>query len=530
MTDFDYALPYPSRRSPVLARNVVSTSQPMATQAGLRMLQKGGNAVDAALAAAMALVVVEPTGCGMGGDCFAILWDGSALHGLNASGRSPAGWTRDRFAGHDEMPGTGWDAVTVPGVVSGWVELSRRFGKLPFAKLFEPAIGYAEQGYHVSPIISRVWAAEAERLKDQPGYADCFMPGGRAPRAGELFRNPGLGASLRSVAETGGASFYEGELAGKIVDFAKAHGGCMTREDLAARQPDWCGTIHAPFHGANLHEIPPNGQGIAAAMALGILEHTGIADLLPDSPESLHLQIEAMKIAFADVHAQVADIVHMKVAPDELLDPAYLSRRAALINPDRAGTPQPGVPKEGGTVYLSAADDSGMMVSFIQSNYEGFGSGLVVPGTGISLHNRGSDFVLEQGHPNEVAPNKRPFHTIIPGFLMRDGAPLMSFGVMGGGMQAQGHVQMVIRTQLWRQNPQAASDAPRWRVMPDGRLAVEAGMPEDYMKALAALGHEVATDPLGTTFGFGGAQLIHRIEGGYAAGSDHRKDGHAGGF
>lgn len=530
MTDLDYALPYPSRRSPVLARNLVSASQPLAAQAGLRMLHKGGNAVDAALAAAMTLVVVEPTGCGLGGDCFAILWDGADLHGLNASGRSPAGWTRERFAGHAEMPETGWDSVTVPGVVSGWAALSQRFGKLPFADLFEPAIGYAEAGYHVSPIIARVWAVEAQRLKDQPGYADCFMPGGRAPRAGERFRNPDLGATLRSVAQSGGASFYEGEIAGRIADFARAHGGAMTRDDLAARQPDWCGTVSARFHGVDLHEIPPNGQGIAAAMALGILEHTGIADLPPDSAASLHLQIEAMKIAFADAHAQVADLAHMTVTPAQLLDPAYLAGRAALIDPARAGTPQPGVPAEGGTVCLSAADDSGMMVSFIQSNYHGFGSGLVVPGTGISLHNRGSDFVLEQGHPNEVAPNKRPFHTIIPGFLMQDGAPLMSFGVMGGGMQAQGHLQMVIRTQLWRQNPQAASDAPRWRVMPDGRLMVEAGMPRDIVGGLADLGHRIASDPPEAAFGFGGAQLVHRIEGGYAAGSDHRKDGGACGF
>lgn len=530
MSDISYELPYPSHRSPVLARNIVATSQPLAAQAGLRMLLRGGNAVDAALAAAMALVVVEPTGCGLGGDAFAIIWDGRELHGLNASGRSPAGWTRDRFAGRAEMPGTGWETVTVPGMVAGWAELSQRFGKLDFTELFEPAISYAQDGYHVSPTIARLWQVEASRLKDEPGFSDYFMPNGRAPKAGELFTNRDLATSLRSIAETRGRSFYEGALAERIVEFSRTHSGSLSLDDLAANKPDWCGTISNSFREVDLHEIPPNGQGIAALVALGILERTEIADLAVDSPAALHLQIEAMKIAFADLQAHVGDPDHMHLMPEDLLEPSYLAGRARLINRDRASSFGAGAPKDSGTVYITAADASGMMVSLIQSNYRGFGSGVVVPGTGISLHNRGSDFVLEQGHPNQVAPNKRPFHTIIPGFLMKDGAPLMSFGVMGGGMQAQGHLQMVLRTQLWEQNPQAAIDAPRWRVQNGGVLLVEGAMDSDTVSALGNLGHRVAIDPPEAAFGFGGAQLIQRIEDGYVAGSEHRKDGAACGF
>ncbi|WP_425061918.1 gamma-glutamyltransferase family protein [Roseovarius confluentis] len=525
-----YDLPYPSGRSPLLARNIVSTSQPLATQAGVDVLRKGGNAVDAALAAAATLVVVEPTGCGLGGDAFAIVWDGSSLNGLNASGRSPAEWTPERFSALSDMPGEGFDTITVPGVVAGWAELSRSFGRIEFADIFQSAIEYAERGYHVSPTIAKLWSVEAERLGRQPGFAECFMPGGRAPRAGELFGNPALAASLRSIADTHGRSFYEGPLAKKIVEFVGSLGGCLSCEDMAENRPDWCGTIAAEFEGVHLHEIPPNGQGIAALIALGILEHTNIADLEVDSAAALHLQIEAMKIAFADMHAHVGDMASMRIAPDDLLDPEYLSTRAALIDPEQAGEFRAGVPKAGGTVYITAADENGMMISLIQSNYRGFGSGVVVPDTGISLHNRGSDFVLSDGHPNQVGPKKRPLHTIIPGFVMRNGSPLMSFGVMGGGMQAQGHLQMMVRTQLWGQNPQAASDAPRWRVQDGGKLMVERDMPNGTLQSLSDFGHCILQDPPEAAFGFGGAQLIQRIDGGYIAGSDHRKDGAAAGF
>jgi len=529
---FPATSPYGSRRSAVLADNVVATSQPLAAEAGLRMLHRGGNAVDAALAAAIALTVVEPTGNGLGSDAFAIVWDGTDLHGLNASGRSPAGWTPERFAGHDAMPERGWDSVTVPGAVGGWVALSDRFGKLPFATLFEPAVALAEKGFALTPVIAALWARGADVLKDQPGFADHFMPGGRVPIAGERVRNPDLAASLRAIAETKGEAFYRGALAERIAEDAARHGSALTGGDMAANAPDWCGTISAAFDDVELHEIPPNGQGIAACMALGMLSHTGVRDLGPDDPKAIHLMIEAMKLALSDAEAYVADSNAMtETSAEHLLDPGYLKARAALIDPDRAADHGSGAPRHGGTVYLSAADTSGMMVSFIQSNYSGFGSGVVVPGTGIHLQNRGFGFTLTEGHPNQVGPAKRPFHTIIPGFLMRGDAPLMSFGVMGGPMQAQGHLQMTLRTQLWGQDVQAAADAPRWRVVEGKDIACETALPESTVAALRGFGHSISLEAPDAAFGFGGAQLVHRLESNaYAAGSDPRKDGQAVGF
>ena len=529
--EFRHDAVYASRRSPVFARNLVATSQPLATQAGLRMLQLGGNALDAALAAAIALTVVEPTGNGIGSDAFCILWHEGQLHGLNASGRAPAGWTPERFAHHSAFPHRGWDTVTVPGAVSAWVELSRRFGQLPFARLFEPAIGYAEEGFLVSPVIAELWRRGAAELKTQPGFAATFMPDGRTPAAGELFRAPGHARTLRLIAETQGEAFYRGELAHRIADFARQHGAALDEGDLAEHSTDWCGTIRQDFGGASLHEIPPNGQGIAALMALGILRSTGLADLPVDSPDALHLQIEAMKLAFADVYAYAADLRYMtKVTHDHLLDPAYLAARAALIDRRRAQVFGAGAPNEGGTVCLATGDAGGMMVSYIQSNYSGFGSGVVVPGTGISLQNRGYGFTLAEGHPNQVGPRKRPFNTIIPGFVMQDGAPLMAFGFMGGPIQAQGHVQVLVRTQLWGQDPQTAVDAPRWRHVAGLQVAVETAFPAAVLGALEARGHELVREPPDSAFGFGGAQLVRRIDGGYVGGSDPRKDGHAGGF
>lgn len=520
---------YSSRRSPVLARNVVATSQPLAAQAGLRMLLAGGNAVDAALAAAIALVVVEPTGNGLGSDAFAILWDGERLHGLNASGRSPAAWNPERFP--NGMVERGWESVTVPGAVSAWVDLSTRFGKLPFEALFAPAIDYAENGFPVSPVIANLWARAERVLGHQPGFAEAFLPNGRAPRAGEIFSCKPMAESLRAIARSRGEAFYRGELAEKIAAFARAHGAALTREDLAAHENDWCGTVSASYGDVALHEIPPNGQGIAACMALGMLAHHDIGRLSPDSVEALHLQIEATKLALADVEAYVADPAAMvDVAATDLLAPDYLAARAKLIDPARAQNRGAGAPKAGGTVYLTAADESGMMVSYIQSNYAGFGSGVVVPGTGISLQNRGFGFVTTPGHPNRVGPRKRPFHTIIPGFVMRDGRPEMSFGVMGGPMQAQGHLQMTLRTQIWGQDPQQAADAPRWRVVAGIEVAIEDTVGTAVLEALAALGHSIVVEEPDLSFGFGGAQLIRRIEGGYAAGSDPRKDGQAVGY
>jgi gamma-glutamyltranspeptidase/glutathione hydrolase len=514
---------------PVLAANAVATSQPLAAQAGLRMLMQGGNAADAIVATAITLTVVEPVTNGIGSDAFALLWDGATLHGLNASGRAPAAWSPDRFAGRERMPIVGWDAVTVPGAVSAWVEVSRRFGRLPFAALFEPAIDYASGGFLVSPTVARQWAAQVERLADQPGFAEAFLPGGRPPAPGTRFRFPDQARTLRAIADSAGEAFYRGELAERIVQASRAGGGVLAMEDLAAHRCEWVGPIGQDYRDVRLHEIPPNGQGIAALIALGILRHFDLPRLPPDSPESLHLQIEAMKLAFADVHRHVADPAHMRVASNDLLDPAYLHQRAARIDRARAQDFGAGVPPRSGTVYLAAADAGGMMVSYIQSNYMGFGSGVVVPGTGISLQNRGAGFTLEPGHPNRVGPRKRPFHTIIPGFVTHAGRPLMSFGVMGGDMQAQGHVQMTVRLADYEQNPQAAADAPRWKVMADGSVSVEHHLPADAVAGLTARGHRVRQTER-WNLEFGAAQLIQRMDGGYLAASEPRRDGHAVGF
>lgn len=522
---------YSSRRSPVLARNVIATSQPLAVQAGLQMLRQGGNAVDAALAAAICLVVVEPTGNGLGSDAFCIIWDGDKLHGLNASGRSPGAWTPERFAGREKMPARGWDSVTVPGAVSAWRDLSRRFGKLPFSALFQPAVSYAEQGFHVSPVIAEVWRREANELKEYPGFAASFLPGGRAPQAGEIFRNAPLAWSLKRIAETGGECFYRGELAERIVKFAKEHGAALTIDDFATHENDWCGTISQDFQDAELNEIPPNGQGIAALMALGIVRHLGIAEFDPDSAEALHLQIEAMKLAFADVNEYVGDQQFMtRVTVEQLLDSSYLATRANLIDRRNAQNYGPGAPTDGGTVCVAAGDETGMMVSFIQSNYSGFGSGVVVPDTGISLQNRGSGFSLKKDHPNEVGPSKRPFHTIIPGFITKSSKPHAAFCLMGGPMQAQGHLQLFLRTQLWKQDPQTAADAPRWRVLDGNRVAIEPEVKETVLDILKLRNHDLEREAPDSSFGFGGAQVIQRIDGGYVAGSDPRKDGAAAGF
>jgi gamma-glutamyltranspeptidase/glutathione hydrolase len=495
------------------------------------MIGRGGNAMDAALAAAIALVVVEPTGNGLGSDAFCVLWDGKELHGLNASGRSSAQWTPERFTGRSTMPLRGWESVTVPGAVSAWIELSRRFGRLPFADLFTPAVDYAERGFHVTPVIAEQWRRAALELHTQPGFRDGFMPNGRAPGAGEIFRYPDLARTLSLIAETEGEAFYRGALAEKIADFARQHGATLDERDLANHTNDWCGTISQEIGEVALHEIPPNGQGIAALMALGILKHFDVADMGADNVESVHLQIEAMKLATADVHAHVADPDFMiDVAAEHLLASDYLASRARLIDRSRAQNFGAGVPKQGGTVCLATGDESGMMVSYIQSNYSGFGSGVVVPGTGISLQNRGFGFTLKTGHPNQVGPNKRPFHTIIPGFITRHGEPVMAFGLMGGPMQAQGHVQMVLRTQIWEQDPQTASDAPRWRILQGLDVALESTMRPEVSAGLAALGHVIESETPDQSFGFGGSQLIQRIDGGYVAGSDPRKDGQAGGF
>ena len=512
-----------------MARNAVSTSQPLAAQAGLRMLLAGGNAVDAALAAAITLTVVEPISNGLGSDAFAIVWDGKQLHGLNASGRAPAAWTPEYFAGHKTVPTRGWNSVTVPGAVSAWVELSRRHGKLPFESLFAPAIGYAREGFPVSPFIAERWAQQVAELKVQPGFAEAFMPDGRAPRAGEIFCFPDQGASLEKIAATKGEAFYRGELAEKLEAHSTAHGGAMTRADLAAHTLDWPGTITQDYRGYTVHEIPPNGQGIVCLMALGMLAHFDMASHPVDGADSVHLQIEAVKLAFADAWHFVADPRAMEVKAAALLDREYLKARARLIDIKRAQLYSHGAPPTGGTVYLAAADASGMMVSMIQSNFMGFGSGIVVPGTGISLQNRGSGFSLAPGHANLVAPGKRPFQTIIPGFVTRDGKPVTTLGVMGGNMQPQGHTQVMVRLADYGQNAQAAMDGPRFRFVQGMEINIEPEFPKATLDELARRGHQITRLPEGY-MDFGCGQLIYRLEDGYAAASDARRDSLAVGF
>lgn len=531
---FDWSTRYPGARSPLFARNVVATSQPLAAQAGLRMMLGGGSAVDAAIAAAAALTVVEPVSCGLGSDAFAIVADGETLLGLNASGTAPAAWTPAYFrARHgDAMPLRGWDSVTVPGAIAGWAALHARFGRLPFADLLEPAIELARRGYGVTPIVQRKWAAQAPHLEAIPGFAQAFLPKGRVPSIGERFVFADAARTLRRIADTKGRDFYEGETAAALVAHARVHGGAMTLEDLRGFAPEWCGTISKDYRGHTVHEMPPNGQGVATLMALGMLSHFDLASLGADSADSRHLQIEAMKAAFADVHRWVGDPRAMaEVGVAQLLDDGYLAQRAARIRLDRASEFGHGLPPAGGTVYLSAADERGMMVSFIQSNYMGFGSGVVVPGTGVSLQNRGCGFTLEAGHPNCVAPGKRPFHTIMPGFLTKDGAPRMSFGVMGGTMQPQGHLQALVRMIDHRQQPQAACDAPRWKVGQGLSLDVEATMEPAVVEVLRRRGHriEALADPY---MDFGAGQFAWRLDGddGYVAASDSRRDGAAVGF
>ncbi|MGE3911619.1 MAG: gamma-glutamyltransferase family protein [Chloroflexota bacterium] len=524
-------LPYTSQRSPVMAVNgVVATSQPLAAQAGLSMLQQGGSAVDAALATAIALTVVEPTSNGIGGDVFSLIWDGSQLHGINGSGRAPAATTAAaiRADGHTDMPNRGWWPVTVPGAPRAWADLHARFGKLPFEKLFEPAINYARHGYFVSPIISKLWSSAANNQfagltsPEFRGWFETFTPSGRPPAAGERWSSEGHASTLEQIAASNSRAFYEGALAQKIAAFAAETGGPMTVDDLAAHTSTWVEPIRTTYRGYEVAEIPPNGQGIAALIGLNIMEGFDLGSLPRESLEAYHLQLEALKLSLADAIAYVADMDQVDVPVKGLLDKEYASQRQSLIG-ERAIRPTAGKPKAGGTIYLCAADADGMMVSYIQSNYQGFGSGVVVPGTGISMHNRGYGFTLEDGHPNQVAPRKRPFHTIIPGFLLKDGQAVGPFGVMGGFMQAQGHMQMVINTVDYGMNPQASLDAPRWRWDGGMNVAVEPQTDPSIVAGLRARGHEVTVTADGS---YGRGQIIWKLPGGgYVAGSDKRADG-----
>jgi gamma-glutamyltranspeptidase / glutathione hydrolase len=520
---FSYELPYRTARAPVFGRQAVASSHPIAAQVGLGVLSGGGNAIDAAVAVAATLAVVEPTMNGLGGDLFAQVWDGRELHGLNASGRSPSSWTRSRFDGRTRMPELGWESVTVPGAVSGWVELWRRFGSRPFATLLEPAIAYARDGFPVTQKVAELWAQAGPRFGEFAEFSRVFLPRGRSPAVGEWFRLPELAESLEEVADSTGRAFYDGPLAWRIAESARLAQAALTLEDLQRHEATWVVPLGVRFREARVCELPPNGQGLAALIALGILERLGLERLGPEHPDSVHLQIEAMKLAFRDCRQHVADPSRMRLAIDELLSEQRLAALSRCIT-ERAAPHSAGPARDHGTVYATTADDAGRMVSLIQSNYLGFGSGVVVPGTGISLQNRALGFSLDPEHPNVVAGGVRPYHTIMPGFLLRQGEAAMSFGVMGGHMQPQGHVQVVLRTVLHRQNPQAVCDAPRWYVGEQSEVALEPEL--DHVRDnLRARGHRLVEHPAPLLFG--GAQIIHRLPDGYCAGSDPRKDGQA---
>jgi gamma-glutamyltranspeptidase / glutathione hydrolase len=518
--------PYSSGRRVVMGqRFAAATSQPLATLAGMEMFWAGGNAVDAAVAMAIALTVVEPTSNGIGSDAFALVWDGE-LHGLNASGRSPQNLSLERFNQLDQIPGLGWLPVTVPGAISGWRALWQRWGKLPFEQLFAPAIRYAEQGFPVSPETARAWRA-VERVylpltapEFQP-FKQVFFPKGRAPQAGEIWGSPNHAETLRQIAATEGESFYKGRLAEQLLAFSSDTGGLLTAADLAEHQADWVQPIAANYRDLTVWEIPPNGQGIAALMALNILEGFELSHYPRESATSFHWQIEAMKLAFADVYQYVTDPNWMTVATSALLNKTYAARRRQLIG-EQAIFAQADIPT-GDTVYLATADQE-LMVSLIQSNYEGFGSGVLVPETGIALQNRGVGFSLKPDHPNCIAPSKRPFHTIIPGFITQGDQALGPFGVMGGHMQPQGHVQMVVNLCDYGLNPQAALDAPRWQVGAENQsIFLEQTVPRAMILELIERGHRVQVVAEGRSFGKG--QMILRQGNTLIAASEPRADG-----
>ncbi|MEO1511578.1 MAG: gamma-glutamyltransferase family protein, partial [Planctomycetota bacterium] len=469
-------LPYDSRRQPVLGTNMVATSHPLAAQAGLEILRKGGNAIDAAVATAMALTVLEPSGNGIGSDNFALIWTGGGIHGLNSSGQSPALMTPDRYSGQERIGFAGYDGVTTPGAPAGWIEAVQNYGIMSMREVAEPAIRYARNGHPLAPGVGRSYAGVLRRYQTgvHQGFFDTFSTNGpsgkEAPRPGDWKVLADHADTLQAIAETDGREFYAGDFARRLDAHSREFGGAIRGSDLERHESDWVRPMHIDYHGWRLHEIPPNGQGMTALIALGILRRFDIASMEPDDPDCLHIQIEAMKLAFRDADRYIADPRYMDIDPPDLLREDYLESRARLIDRSRAQDFDHGTPKTGGTVLLTTADDRGNMVSFIQSNYTGFGSGVVVPGTGVSLQNRGACFVLDEGHPNRVGPNKRPYHTIIPGFVTttpepgKPERPVMTFGVMGGFMQHQGHQQVMCRMLHWNQNAHAEPDATRWQV------------------------------------------------------------------
>jgi gamma-glutamyltranspeptidase/glutathione hydrolase len=526
-------------RSAVYApHGVIATSQPLATAAGLAVLQRGGNAVDAAVTAAAVLALVEPHMTGIGGDMFAIMWSAKEgkLVALNASGRAGSGMTREALLrrGRTSVPIDGAEPITVPGALSGWAALLERYGTITLAQALQPAIHLAEEGFPVSPIIAGQWAEQVERLRrDEGARATFLVDGTRAPRAGEWFKNPDLARSLRLIARGGPGVLYGGELGQRIVSRVKELGGFLTLDDLKRQRVEWVTPISILFHGYRIWELPPNNQGVAALEMLRILEPEDLVALGHNSAPYLHRLIEAKKLAFADLARYIGEPAAMQVPADRLLTDEFIAQRRSRLDPAHAAARQdPGQAATASeTIYLTAADSAGNMVSFINSLFEEFGSAVVVPGTGFALQDRGAGFTLEPGLPNTVAPGKRPFHTLIPGFVTRPGpggdVPWMSFGVMGGSMQPQGHVQLLLNLLVFGMDPQAAADAPRFRHFEGLRVGLEPPIPDSVRAALRAMGHEIEELPPGSA---GGAQLIIRLPRGYVAASDPRKDGMAAGY
>jgi gamma-glutamyltranspeptidase/glutathione hydrolase len=530
-------------RSEVIAPTAMAaTSQPLCTQVALDILKRGGNAIDAAIAANACLGLMEPTGNGIGGDLFAIVWDAETrdLYGLNASGRSPQSLTLDYFLenGYDEIPAYGPLPVSVPGCVDGWFELHGKFGSLPMEQILQPAIDYARNGFPVSELIAWYMERGARNLSRFPGFSDVYMPNGRTPRKGELFQNPYLANTLEKIAKGGRDAFYEGDIARTIADYMREQGGFLSYEDLANHRSEWVDPVSVNYRGYDVWELPPNGQGIAALQMLTILEGYDLASLGFDSPEYWHLFVEAKKLAFEDRAKFYADPAFNDIPVDWLISEAYAAERRALIDKDRAGRSYPaGKLKDGDTIYLTVADKDGNMISLIQSNYRGMGSGMTPPGLGFVLQDRGELFTLERGHFNTYEPGKRPFHTIIPAFITKDGEPYISFGLMGGSMQPQGHAQIVINLIDFGMGLQEAGDAPRinhggssqptGEEMTDGGyIQMESGHDYEVIRDLMYRGHRVryALGP------YGGYQAIMRKDGVYYGASESRKDGQAAGY
>lgn len=523
--------PYPSRRMAVYGkRGMVATSQSLAAQVGVDILKQGGNAVDAAIATAATLTVVEPTSNGIGSDVFAIVWMNGKLHGLNASGPSPQGISLEavKALGHEHIPVHGWLPVTVPGAPAAWAALSQRFGKLAFKDLLAPAIDIAEQGFPVSPVVQQLWedAYASYCAYDDAVFTpwfETFASKGRAPHIGELWRAPDHATTLRSIAEDQAHDFYHGELANRMEAHAIEHGGFLRKRDLATYQPEWVDPVSVRYRDHDIWEIPPNGSGLVALMALNILEGM---ESVNDPVEELHRLIEATKLAYADGFRYISEKQHMQVSVESLLSPDYASQRRAEIG-ERALMPEPGDPARGGTVYLATADGDGNMVSFIQSNFKGFGSGVVIPGTGISLQNRGWSFSLDPEHVNCLAPGKRTYHTIIPGFITRNGQAVGPFGVMGGFIQPQGHVQVISAMLDEQLNPQAALDAPRWKWTEGRTIEVEPHFPAHLAQALERKGHVIVKRNDSLTFGRGQVIIRDPDSGVLVAGTEPRADGAA---